>query len=82
MATKVAISLPTDLYRAVEKTRKKNRRSRSAVVQDALRRWLREQQQAQADQEYVEAYRRMPETPQEIAEAEAMAKDSWSEWEW
>jgi metal-responsive CopG/Arc/MetJ family transcriptional regulator len=81
-AAKVAISLPYDLYRKVERARKKQRRTRSAVVQDLLRSWLRKEEEAEKDRQYIEAYRRMPETAEEIAEAEAMAKDSWPEWEW
>ena len=36
VATKVAVSLPDSLYRAVEQARKKSGKSRSAVMQDAL----------------------------------------------
>ena len=35
--TKVAVSIPDDLYQTIEKIRKIRRRSRSAVVQDARR---------------------------------------------
>ncbi len=79
---KVAISIPKDLYREVERTRKKSRRSRSAVVQEALRRWLKAQKEASDAQQYVQAYRRMPETPQEILEAEAMAGNMFAAEEW
>ena len=82
MTVKVAISIPKELFRAIEQARKKNRKGRSAVVQDALRRWLKEQQEARDIQRYIEGYRRMPETRREIEEAEAMARDSWAEWEW
>ena len=37
VATKVAVSIPNDLYGAVERARKKHGKSRSAVMQDALR---------------------------------------------
>ncbi len=81
-ATKVAISLPKDLYRAVEKTRKKNRKTRSAAVQEALRQWLKRQHEAELDRQYEEGYRRMPETPEEIAEAGAMAREMFATEEW
>lgn len=81
-ATKVAISIPQELYRALERERKKNGRSRSSLVQEALRAWLKQQQEARDIRQYIEGYRRMPETRLEIEEAEAMAKDSWPEWEW
>ena len=38
--------------------------------------------EAELDRQYEEGYRRMPETSREIEVAEAMARDSWSEWKW
>jgi len=79
---KVAISITNDLYRAVERARKKNGQSRSAVVQDALRRWLKQEQEAAWDQEYIAAYRRKPETRREIEAARATAIPLLSRTEW
>ena len=73
MATKVAVSLPTDLYRAVERLRKKSGRTRSAVMQDALRHWLRHRAEIALVSEYEEGYRRTPEGRREIEAAEAAA---------
>ena len=41
--SRVAVSIPADMYRAVEKARKKRGKSRSAIMEDALRHWLRQQ---------------------------------------
>jgi len=73
VAAKVAVSLPEDLYRAVERARKRNGKTRSAVMQDALRFWLRHQEELALVREYEEGYRRRPEGRREIEAAEAAA---------
>jgi metal-responsive CopG/Arc/MetJ family transcriptional regulator len=73
IATKVAVSIPDDLYRAVERARKRHRKTRSAVMQDALRYWLRHESEIALVREYEEGYRRKPETRREIKAAEAAA---------
>ena len=73
VATKVAVSIPEDLYRAVEKARKKHGKSRSAIMQDALRHWLRQQAEEVLMREYEAGYRRMPESRREIEAAHAAA---------
>lgn len=72
-ATKVAVSVPTDLFEAVERARRGTKRSRSAVVQDALRQWLRRQHEIGLVREYEAGYRRRPERGREIDEAAASA---------
>jgi len=81
-AAKVAISLPSDLQKAVERTRKQTGQSRSAVVQDALRCWLAAQHEAALVREYVAGYRRMPETKREVQAAEAAAVKLLASQEW
>lgn len=73
IATKVAVSLPDNLYRAVEQARKKSGKSRSAVMQDALHHWLRQQEQAVLIREYEAGYQKKPESKQEIKAAETSA---------
>ena len=72
-ATKVAVSVPTDLFEAVERARRDARKSRSAVVQDALRQWLRRQAEIGLVRDYEAGYQRHPESHDEIDEATAMA---------
>lgn len=72
-ATKVAVSIPGPLYRAVERVRKASGKTRSAVVQDALRHWLDSQAQTALVREYEAGYRRRPESRREIKAAEAAA---------
>ena len=82
-AVKIAVTVPADLYRAVETARKRSARSRSAVVQDALRHWLRHQARAELVRDYEAGYRRRPEGKREIDAAMATAvgllrdEDDW-----
>ena len=73
VATKVAVSIPDDLYRAVEQARKRHGKSRSAIIQDALRHWLRDEAEVALVREYEAGYRRRPETRREIKAADAAA---------
>ena len=82
VATKVAVSLPDNLYRAVERARKKSGKSRSAVMQDALHHWLRQQEQAVLIREYEAGYQKKPESKQEIKAAEASAVRLFSAEDW
>jgi metal-responsive CopG/Arc/MetJ family transcriptional regulator len=82
-AVKLAVSLPRDLFRAVEGVRKRSRHSRSAVVQEALRQWLKAQAHAELAREYEAGYRRRPEGRREVEAAMATAvgllrdEDDW-----
>jgi metal-responsive CopG/Arc/MetJ family transcriptional regulator len=80
--TKVAISLPGELYRAVERVRKRTGRTRSALMQDALRHWLRHQAEAVLVREYEAGYRRHPEGAREVKAAEAAAVRLLATEEW
>jgi metal-responsive CopG/Arc/MetJ family transcriptional regulator len=73
VATKVAVSIPPDLYRAVERVRRTTGKSRSTVVQDALRHWLEHQAQIGMVAEYQAGYRRRPENRREVNAAQAAA---------
>jgi metal-responsive CopG/Arc/MetJ family transcriptional regulator len=73
VATKVAVSIPDDLYRAVERARRKTGKTRSAVMQDALRAWLDHEAHAALVREYEAGYRRTPEGRREVKAATAAA---------
>lgn len=70
---KVAVSLPMGLYSAVEGAREETALTRSALVQDALRLWLRDRDLRRQREAYVEGYRKDPEDSGEAAAAEATA---------
>lgn len=72
---KIAVSLPEPLYRAVEVARRQSGATRSAVVQEALRDWLRRRAQASLVRDYEAGYRRRPEQASEIESALALATE-------
>jgi len=72
-ATKIAISIPDDLYRAVERARRATGLSRSAVIQGSLRLWLDRRARDAAVREHVAGYRAKPEGRREMRAAEAAA---------
>ncbi|MBI3768483.1 MAG: ribbon-helix-helix protein, CopG family [Deltaproteobacteria bacterium] len=82
VATKVAVSIPDELYRAVERVRKRSGETRSAVMQDALRYWLRREAEVALVREYEAGYRRTPEGRRETKAAEKaavqlLAREKW-----
>jgi hypothetical protein len=72
-AAKFAVSLPDELYRALERARRAQGKTRSAVVQEAIRDWLRQGARADLVREYVSGYRRTPEGDDEVEAARATA---------
>jgi metal-responsive CopG/Arc/MetJ family transcriptional regulator len=72
-ATKVAVSIPDQLYRALERVRRARGKTRSAAVQEALRYWLDHEAERALVREYEAGYRRKPEGRREIKAAEAAA---------
>jgi len=72
-AAKIAVSLPDDLYRALEGARRRSGKSRSAAVQEAVREWLLREARGELVRDYEEGYRRDPESGEEIEAALATA---------
>lgn len=62
---KIAISVPSDLLKRVEKGRRARGQSRSAFVRSALEAQLRQMGELEADEAYRNAYRARPETKED-----------------
>jgi metal-responsive CopG/Arc/MetJ family transcriptional regulator len=82
-SVKVAVSLSREVYRAMEAVRRRRKTTRSAFVGEAIRQWLSAIEGSAETRRYVEAYTRMPETPDEVAvsgqlSAIAFAHEEWS----
>ncbi len=81
---KFAISLPDYQAKAVERIRRFKRIPRSRVIQQAIDRYLVEEEERDAIRRYEEGYRRHPEDPK-IAEAymkvaaEVLGYEDWDE---
>jgi metal-responsive CopG/Arc/MetJ family transcriptional regulator len=81
---KVAVSLPVDEYRQVEKARKQLNISRSAVITRALKCWMAASRDQDRVRAYVDGYLRNPETSAEVAlfhalASESLATEAWEE---
>ncbi len=79
---KIAISLPLELARRVERLRKETGESRSAIFRKAVERIFEEREQAKRRAAYIEGYRKMPETAEdrvvpESVVMETIAKEPW-----
>ena len=81
-ATKVAVSIPTDLYRALERRRRARGTSRSAAIQEAVRYWLEHEAQRSMVREYEAGYRSKPERQREVDAAEAAAVRLFATEDW
>lgn len=80
---KVAITVPEETLRAVEKRRRVLGMSRSAVVSAALDSWLADQAMTAEERRYVIAYLKQPETAEEVRETTAIgaaAMGGWDPW--
>jgi metal-responsive CopG/Arc/MetJ family transcriptional regulator len=65
---KIAVSLPADLLEQVEEYRIATGETRSHVIREAVAQYLRAAKREEEERAYAEAYRRMPETAEEIEE--------------
>ena len=75
VTAKVAISLPREMLRSIERLRKGTGESRSAVIRRALEMLLDRHDHTAMVREYVEGYISHPETAEELREADAIADE-------
>lgn len=79
---KVAVSLPWEIFRAVEQVRREMKIPRSAAVAQALQAWLQERQEREQIRQYVEGYRKHPESKAEAKAWTRLAADSFHKDPW
>lgn len=78
---KIAVSMPADVLNALERARLSSGRSRSAIVTEAVRQWLRSTSVPERDQRYVESYLREPERVDEVSAIATGTLAGWEPWE-
>jgi Arc/MetJ-type ribon-helix-helix transcriptional regulator len=79
---KIAVSIPAETYRSLEKARGHLGKSRSEVVAFAVREWLRSLDAGEASRRYVDGYLRLPErVAGDDVSTVAAATADWSTWE-
>jgi len=66
-AAKVAVSVPARLFEAMESERHRTGETRSELVQQAVELLLKRRSTEEDDRRYAEAYRRFPDTDEEVA---------------
>jgi hypothetical protein len=71
--TKIAVRIPDELYRVLERARRARGLTLSAAIEEALWYWLNHDTQRKTVREYEVGYRRKPESLREINAAEAAA---------
>lgn len=67
MTKRAAISLPDDLYRQIERARKRAGQDRSAWLQEAAADYLKKRTKAEEIESYFSGYERAPLTDDELS---------------
>jgi metal-responsive CopG/Arc/MetJ family transcriptional regulator len=80
--TQTLVQLNDDLLRQLDERAAKEGRSRSALIRDAIEKYLFDEDKARIDREIIEGYERIPETEEEIAEAYESAREAVEEEPW
>ena len=81
-STKVAISLPEHVLKAIEKERKIRGESRSGFFRRAAEKLLKQEQESKEVEAYIRGYCAMPESAEEVeavhrAGAVVLAEEPW-----
>lgn len=79
---KVAISLPSDLLAAAERARGERGETRSEFFRHAIEALLQQEERQAAIDEYVDAYRRYPESDDDIQVATQLSTDVLAQEPW
>jgi metal-responsive CopG/Arc/MetJ family transcriptional regulator len=73
------------LVQGLDEVSREREQSRAALIREVCERFLKELEEERLDREYVEGYRRMPETEEEEEWAklgERMAAEVWEDDDW
>ncbi|UCD08943.1 MAG: ribbon-helix-helix protein, CopG family [Dehalococcoidales bacterium] len=81
-STKVAISLPEDILKTIEKERKARGESRSEFFRRAIDKYLKQEKESKDVEEYIHGYTTLPESTEEVegihqAGMKILAEESW-----
>jgi metal-responsive CopG/Arc/MetJ family transcriptional regulator len=76
--TKVAVTIPIETLKALDRERHRIGASRSSLVASAIRQWLLTRASSSDEERYVLGYLRLPERPNEkVAAAAVSASEPW-----
>ncbi len=79
---KVAISLPGEMFDAIEQERKESGESRSELFRRAIEMLLHRRREEEKIRQYVRGYKQMPETDEETCIAEQLSKELFKKEPW
>jgi metal-responsive CopG/Arc/MetJ family transcriptional regulator len=80
--TQTLVQLSRVLLQRLDERAAREGRSRSALIRDAIDAYLYDEEEARIDREIREGYERIPETDEEMAWAEASAREMIREEPW
>lgn len=80
-AAKIAVSLPEETLRPLDKARRTKALTRSAAVAEAVREWASGASPDAVDRRYAEAYPEKPEHRAEVAAVAVAVTAGWEPWE-
>ncbi|HWI97363.1 MAG TPA: ribbon-helix-helix protein, CopG family [Solirubrobacterales bacterium] len=80
--TQTLVQLSRSLLNRLDERAAREGRSRSALIRDAIDAYLYDEEGARIDREIREGYERIPVTDEEMAWAEASARDAVEEEPW
>lgn len=80
---KIAVTIPRDIFKALEDIRRTLKVSRSSLIDQAVKNWIDGRQKADLIRRYEEGYRKNPETRETIqamekAQIETFTPEDWS----
>jgi metal-responsive CopG/Arc/MetJ family transcriptional regulator len=78
---KVAVSLPVETLRSLERVRARLRKTRSGAVTEAVERWLQAEEVGDDERRYLEGYLRHPERVDEARAVAGAVVATWESWE-
>jgi metal-responsive CopG/Arc/MetJ family transcriptional regulator len=76
------VELTHDVLRSLDERAAREGRSRSALIREAIEAYLHDEKKARIDREIIEGYERIPPTDEEMAIAEANAREAVEEEPW
>jgi len=80
--TIIQVPLDEELLRELNKVSGEQSKSRSELIRDACRKYLRETEEERLDRLYQEGYKRMPETSETGESQIKMLKNVWPQEKW
>jgi metal-responsive CopG/Arc/MetJ family transcriptional regulator len=80
--SKIAISLPEEVLTAVEREREESGESRSQIFRRAVELLLRQREERETSEQYIRAYKQVPETKEEVTAARRAASTILAEEPW